>query len=412
MTTVRRIEAGARMSQAVVHEGRVFTAGIVAGDPVPSVAAQTAQVLARIDRLLADAGSSRASILKANVWLADIGSFDEMNTVWDAWVVKGSAPARATVEARLAGPQYLVEIMVEAAVAATGSYTYRIVNVFTAGGDSLSGNPLCVFEDARGLSSGQMQALARQMNLSETTFVLPSSKADAQVRIFTPSFEMPFAGHPTLGTASVVGRVRDHVTLEMKAGLVDVSREGSSWTLRAAKAPATRPVAAARDELARMLGLPAGAVSDEPLWVDTGAEQLIVPIASPEMVKAAKPSPELLLRHAWLESRGAAMAYLWSAGAPEWTVRFFFTVDGTVREDPATGSACANLGGWHVARGRPLPLSATLRQGTAVCRPSLLKLRVEPDGAIYVSGAVAELGRGTVDLPSADAPSQGGENQS
>ncbi len=283
-----------------------------------------------------------------------------------------------------------------------GSYAFRIVNVFTVDGERLSGNPLCVFEDARGLSAKQMQALARQMNLSETTFVLPSTRADAQVRIFTPSFELPFAGHPTLGTASVVGGARDLVTLEMKAGLVEVSREGSSWTLRAARPPATRPVASTRDELALMVGLRSGAVSDEPLWVDTGVEQLIVPIASPELVKAAKPSIELLLRHAWLESRGAAMVYLWSPGAPEWTVRFFFTADGGVREDPATGSACANLGGWHLARGRPLPLSATLRQGVEVGRPSSLRLRVEADGAIYVSGAVAELGRGTVDPGGSD----------
>ena len=91
-------------------------------------------------------------------------------------------------------------------------YAYRIVNVFTVDGDRFSGNPLCVFEDARGLSDHTMQALARQMNLSETTFVLPPTDpahADARVRIFTPSFEMPFAGHPTLGTASVIGGFRD-----------------------------------------------------------------------------------------------------------------------------------------------------------------------------------------------------------
>ena len=124
--------------------------------------------------------------------------------------------------------------------ASSRSYAYRLVNVFTADGDPLSGNPLCVFDDARGLSAGQMQALARQMNLSETTFVLPSSKADALVRIFTPSFEMPFAGHPTLGTASVVGGAREQLTLEMKAGLVAVSRRGSSWTLRAPSSNVTR----------------------------------------------------------------------------------------------------------------------------------------------------------------------------
>ena len=89
-------------------------------------------------------------------------------------------------------------------------YAFRIVNVFTVGDDPLSGNPLCVFEDARGLTDEQMQALARQMNLSETTFVLPPrGDADAHVRNFTPTFEMPFAGHPTLGTASVVAAARE-----------------------------------------------------------------------------------------------------------------------------------------------------------------------------------------------------------
>src|SRR5512136_1336894 len=80
---------------------------------------------------------------------------------------------------------------------------YRIVNVFARGG-AFTGNPLCVFEDGSGLDEATMQALARQFNLSETTFVLPSERATARVRIFTPSYEMPFAGHPTLGTAHVV----------------------------------------------------------------------------------------------------------------------------------------------------------------------------------------------------------------
>lgn len=277
-------------------------------------------------------------------------------------------------------------------------HAFRIVNVFTVDGDRLSGNPLCVFEDARGISPGQMQGLARQMNLSETTFVLPSPSADALVRIFTPAFEMPFAGHPTLGTASVVGAHRDRLVLEMKVGRIEVTRRGTSWTLRAARPPATRAVAAPRSTLARMLGLPVGAVCDEPLWVDTGVEQLVLPIASPELVRAARPSAELLQEHGLSRSGEEAMAYLWSPGAPEWTVRFFFTADGAVREDPATGSACANLGGWHVARCKPLPMEAALRQGDAVGRPSRLRLRVEADGGIYVTGEVVELGRGTVEL--------------
>ncbi|HEX7842224.1 MAG TPA: PhzF family phenazine biosynthesis protein [Kofleriaceae bacterium] len=278
-------------------------------------------------------------------------------------------------------------------------HAFRIINVFTIDGDRFSGNPLCVFEDARGLSDTQMQALARQMNLSETTFVLPAERpgSDARVRIFTPGFEMPFAGHPTLGTASVVAGFRERAVLDLKAGLVPVTRTGDAWTLRAARPPETRPVETSRAELARMLGLPDDAVSDEPLWVSTGVEQLVIPIATTALVQRARPVPELLARWGFSAARDEAMAYLWAADGPTWTVRFFFTINSAVLEDPATGSACANLGGWHIARGKA-PMSATLRQGDAVGRPSRLGLRVDAEGGIYVTGSVIELGRGTVDL--------------
>jgi len=276
-------------------------------------------------------------------------------------------------------------------------HAFRILNVFTVDGDPFSGNPLCVFEDARGLTDDQMQALARQMNLSETTFVLPSERASARVRIFTPGFEMPFAGHPTLGTASVVAGDRDEVTLEMLAGLVTVTRRDAAWTLRAARAPETRPVAATRAELAEMLGLPSDAVVDEPLWVSTGVEQLVIPIASPALVRAAKPVPLLIERWGYSATRQEAMAYLWARDGGAVLVRFFFTSNGAVIEDPATGSACANLGGWMIARGKS-PMTATLSQGETIHRPSRLGLRVEADGGIYVTGAVIELGRGRVEL--------------
>lgn len=277
---------------------------------------------------------------------------------------------------------------------------FRIVNVFTIDGDKFSGNPLCVVDcrgDARGLSDEEMQAIARQMNLSETTFVLPSERADAKVRIFTPAYEMPFAGHPTLGTASVVAGARTSITLEMKAGLVPVVRSGDAWTLRTAVPAKATPVEASRDELAQMLGLPAGSVSGEPLWVNTGTDQLVIPLASSELVRQARPVPELLYRWGYTKSREEAVAYIWAADGDAWTVRFFFTVGGAVLEDPATGSACANLGGWHVVNGKA-PIAATLRQGDAVHRPSKLGLRVEADGAIYVTGSVIELGSGSLDV--------------
>ncbi len=279
-------------------------------------------------------------------------------------------------------------------------YAFRIVNVFTVDGDPFSGNPLCVFEDAQGLDTACMQQLARQMNLSETTFVLPATtdQADARVRIFTPGFEMPFAGHPTLGTASVVARGRPRVTLEMGAGLVPVTVGGAEYTLRAAKAPATRPVDASRSELCAMLGLPDGSICDEPLWVNTGVEQLIVPIATPALVRAAKPVLALLERHGFSAARNEAMAYLWAKDEPAWSVRFFFTSNGALLEDPATGSACANLGAFLITCGAHLPLAATLLQGGGIGRPSRLGLRVDEHGGIFVSGAVIEIGRGTIDI--------------
>ena len=113
--TIKRLDAGPRMSQAVVHGNTVYLAGQVADDPTPSVADQTRQVLARIDRLLKEAGTDKSKLLSANIWLTDIARFAEMNAVWDAWVSPGNTPARATVQANLAAPQFLVEIAVIAA---------------------------------------------------------------------------------------------------------------------------------------------------------------------------------------------------------------------------------------------------------------------------------------------------------
>ncbi len=118
MTKILRIEAGSRMSEAVIYDGKVYTAGIVASSTVgKSVLEQTRDVLEQIDTILAQAGSDKTRILKANIWLTDIKTFDQMNKAWDKWVIAGQTPARATVEAKLAAAGYNVEIMIEAAVA-------------------------------------------------------------------------------------------------------------------------------------------------------------------------------------------------------------------------------------------------------------------------------------------------------
>jgi len=113
---IRRIDIGPRMSQAVVHGNTVYVAGQVAANPIASVTEQAKQIVAQIDRLLKEAGSDKTKLLSANIWLSDMRGFDEMNAVWDAWVAQGHTPARATTEARLANPKYLVEIAVVAAL--------------------------------------------------------------------------------------------------------------------------------------------------------------------------------------------------------------------------------------------------------------------------------------------------------
>ena len=114
---IQRLQPGARMSQAVIHGDTVYLAGQVAADPTKDVPSQTREVLDAIDRLLAEAGTDKTRILSATIYLADIGTFAQMNSVWDAWVPQGHTPARATVEAKLAAAAYKVEIQVIAAAA-------------------------------------------------------------------------------------------------------------------------------------------------------------------------------------------------------------------------------------------------------------------------------------------------------
>ncbi len=202
------------------------------------------------------------------------------------------------------------------------------------------------------------------------------------MRIFTPSYEMPFAGHPTLGTAHVcraLGLGKDELTLEMAAGVIPVSAQTDRWTLQA-NAPRWREVAESRDAIAEMLGIEPRDIGERPLWVSTGREQLIVPLRTEEAVRRARPRPDLLTRFA--SEEGASMAYVFAprsaadysahASAPRGAAesasasvpssssggrelllsRFFFPQGPAVLEDPATGSATANLGGWYVAMDR------------------------------------------------------------
>jgi PhzF family phenazine biosynthesis protein len=276
---------------------------------------------------------------------------------------------------------------------------FRIVNVFTQNRGRLTGNPLCVFENGEALDDATMQALARQFNLSETTFILPSSRANARVRIFTPAYEMSFAGHPTLGSAFVcraLQRGTDELKLEMKVGIIPVRAQGDRWTLQA-NAPTWRDVDAGRSALAAMLGVEESDIGERPLWVKAGKEQLVVPLRDEAAVRRVRPRPDLFA--AMKSEEGHSMAYIFATVGPNRLLsRFFFPQDGAMIEDPATGSATANLGGWLVAMNLPLPQTYEISQGEYVARPSTLHLSVDAERRIFVAGDVVELGRGTIHL--------------
>ncbi len=281
-------------------------------------------------------------------------------------------------------------------------YRFRVVNVFAEA--RLAGNPLAVIEDAEGLSDGEMQQLALQFNLSETTFVLASGHADARVRIFTPKFEMPFAGHPTLGTAHVVralGRGADALTLEMKAGIIPVVAGADAathdvWTLTA-NAPTYRDYEFSRAQIAQALGLHEADIADWPRWINAGVEQLIVPLASVDAVARTAPRMELCLKYCanFMEAQAYVFAMRDDANIVS---RYFFQQGGALIEDPGTGSACANLGGYLLVAGASLPLRMDVSQGAATGRPCLLHLDVGADRSIRVGGRVVELVRGEIEL--------------
>ena len=203
------------------------------------------------------------------------------------------------------------------------SHAYRILNVFARDG-RLTGNPLCVFEDGRDIDAVTMQALARQFNLGATFVCLDEGdRGGAHSRLPTRCL----AGHPTLGTAHVVRSLLGtgaSITLEMGAGIIPVSAEGDRWTLEA-RPPRARPITQTRAELAQVLGLAADDVAEWPLWVNTGREQLVVPVTSADAVRRAAPRADAFTT---LKSEdGASMAFVFhDAGDASGGVlaRFFF----------------------------------------------------------------------------------------
>jgi trans-2,3-dihydro-3-hydroxyanthranilate isomerase len=277
--------------------------------------------------------------------------------------------------------------------------TFHLINVFAE--SPLQGNPLCVFEEGAPLTDQEMQALALQFNLSETTFILPSETATKRMRIFTPSFEMPFAGHPTLGTSHVVRMLAgegDVLTLETKAGIVPVTAQEDRWTLQIPNAPKTRVFTNTRAELASALGIHAHDIIGEPLYVDTGSEQFIVPLTSREAVMRCAPDARAIEKLV-KTTGGRYLAYVFAPhGEGSVVSRFFFPSNGGLIEDPGTGSACANLGGYLLTQGMAAPFTLAIDQGERTGRRCALTLNVDAQSRIHVGGRCIRIGGGMIVL--------------
>jgi len=288
---------------------------------------------------------------------------------------------------------------------------FHTCDVFTD--QRFGGNPLAVVLEASGLTEAQMQAVAREFNYSETTFVLPPSdpRHSARVRIFTPVRELAFAGHPTVGTAFVLATQlpqlsgAERIVLEEGVGPVSVEVE---WSLRAVTRCAfcapRLPEAGAKPppptaDLAAMLGLAKTQVLDQAQWWTCGMSFLVVPLTSVDALQRCQLDLALWARVlAGFESRHV---YPVAQADGEWRVRMF-APDAGVAEDPATGSAAAAFAGWLAAH-RPMTGSRstfTLRQGQEVGRPSRIDLQFDHDGAkiqsVRVAGASVMVSQGTL----------------
>lgn len=264
------------------------------------------------------------------------------------------------------------------------SHPFSQVDVFGSG--PCSGNPVAVVLDAEGTGEEEMQRFARWTNLAETTFVLPPTNpgADYRVRIFTPVLELPFAGHPTLGTchawleAGGEPRARAEIVQECDAGLVRIRREEERLAFEAPPLVRSGP-ASAEDEakVAAALGLDPGEVLAVE-WVDNGPGWITVLLESADRVLELRPGPlDFDLGAVGFHPPGSPAAIELRAWAP---------VNGLAAEDPVTGSLNASVAQWLIGSGR-LAAPYLAHQGTAIDRAGRIHISQDTEGAIWIGGA-------------------------
>ncbi len=284
---------------------------------------------------------------------------------------------------------------------------FDTADVFTT--TRFGGNPLAVVYDADALDAAAMQRIAREFNLSETVFVLPprDAGADAFIRIFTPTVEMPFAGHPNVGCAALLAARRglpgEAIALDQQAGRVAarLARDAAGGITGAA-IEAPQPYAGGdaldADAMAACAGLPAGSVRAA-LIGSCGTPFALAEVADAALLAAAAPDLAAFRAHLPV-ARAIGLLLHTPLGPGRRRVRMFGPLAGVI-EDPATGSANVALGGLLLAQAGGDALELAVEQGSEMGRPSLLALaaRRDPAGAIRVSvgGGVVPVARGTIE---------------
>lgn len=293
------------------------------------------------------------------------------------------------------------------------SYRFVQVDVFTS--QRFGGNQLAVFPEAEGLSDAEMQAIALEMNFAETTFVLPARTAgtDARVRIFTPELELPMAGHPTVGTAFVLGAERNARKLVLELGVgptpVDIDPgDGVTGTARMAqRVPTFRAAEAPRETFASLASLAANDLHPglEPIFGSAGVEFLYIPVAQRADIARSRPDTAAMARYFGERPFRAIYVFAPEAeadGESDVRARMFWLLDGAPGEDYATGSAAGPLGALLVERGICEPGRLTIQQGYEKKRPSQIHVDVAvADGAVssvHVGGGVVKIAEGRLSL--------------
>jgi PhzF family phenazine biosynthesis protein len=273
----------------------------------------------------------------------------------------------------------------------------RFVQVDVFGENPYRGNPLAVVVDAEGLTTSDMQTFAKWTNLSETTFLLPPTHAlaDYRVRIFTPTEELPFAGHPTLGSAHAwltnggVPKDGNAIVQECKVGLINVRRDDNSLSFAAPPLLKSGPVDDALIcEAAESLGIGRDAIIDA-AWIDNGPGWMGILLTSADEVLAIQPNPmKLTLGVAGAHTTESPFAY---------EVRAFYSSNGITLEDPVTGSLNASLAQWLISSGRFSP-PYLASQGTAIGYAGVVKVDVDDLDVVWIGGNVATCISGEVDI--------------